>query len=371
MDNSDRLEKTFLDLLLINSPSKHERGVADYTAAFLRKIGFDVYEDDAAGKIQGQAGNIIGFRKGSKKGPGLLLSCHIDTVEPTEGINIIREGDEIRSDGATILGADDKAGVAAVLEGLRMAVESGEMLPDIQVIFDVAEEIGLLGCRALDPKAIRADLAYVFDTEKPVAGITLSAPTQANLDIEIRGLAAHAGLAPEKGISAIVAASKAISRMKLGRIDDETTANVGTIQGGRAGNIVPDTVIIRAEARSRNEAKLDNQIAHMTSLFEEEAKAIGAQAKIEVNKEFRAFQWSQEDPIVKLAAKACRQMGIPVVLQQGGGGSDANIFNANGLPSVVIGVGYEGAHSRQEHVSLKDLAVAAQYARALALCDAE
>jgi len=364
-----RMETLFTDMLKINSPSKKERGMADYTTQFLKSIGFDVYEDDASGNISGDAGNVIGFRKGSKTGPALLFSCHIDTVEPTETLTIVRDGDEFRSDGTTILGADDKAGVAAVLEGLRLAVESGEELPNIQVIFDVAEEIGLLGCRELDRSAIKADVAYVFDTEKPVGGITLSAPTQANIHITIEGVATHAGLAPEKGISAIVAASNAIAKMKLGRLDDETTANIGIINGGRAGNIVPDSVKIKAEARSRNESKLEAQIVHMKELFESEAKAIGAKATVEVNKEFRAFQWTAEDTVVKMASKACKQIGLPVVLQQGGGGSDANVFNTIGLPAVVIGVGYEGAHSRSEHVSLTDLLKAAECVKALATCD--
>lgn len=370
MTNTVRLETLFTDMLKINSYSKQERGMVDYTTSFLKNIGFDVYEDDAANKIGGEAGNVIGFLKGTKTGPALLFSCHLDTVEPTDTLTILYDGDEFRSDGTTILGADDKAGVAAVLEGLRLAVESGEMLPDIQVIFDVAEEIGLLGCRELDRSAIKADIAYVFDTEKPVGGITLSAPTQANIYVTIEGLATHAGLAPEKGINAIVAASKAIAKMNLGRLDDETTANVGVIHGGRAGNIVPDSVKIKAEARSRNELKLDNQIAHMVKLFESEAEAIGAKATVEVTKEFKAFQWTADDIVVKTAAKACNTIGLPVVMQQGGGGSDANVFNTIGLPAVVIGVGYEGAHSRSEHVSLADLLKAAEYVKALATCDA-
>lgn len=355
-----------MDLLKINSPSKQESGMVEYTSAFLKNLGFEVFEDDAGKKIGGEAGNVIGLRKGNKTGPVLLFSCHLDTVEPTDKLNVVFEDETFKSDGTTILGADDKAGVASVLAGLEAAISSGEALPDIQVIFDVAEEIGLLGCRELDKSALKADFAYVLDTEKPVGGITLSAPSQANLLVEISGVATHAGLVPEKGISAIVAASRAIAKMKLGRLDEETTANVGVISGGRAGNIVPDSVSIKAEARSRNESKLDLQLKHMTELFEQEAAAIGAKADVRINREFKAFQWTAEDPIVKMAARACEKIGLPVVLQQGGGGSDANVFNAIGLPAVVIGVGYEGAHSRTEHVSLPDLVIAAEYVKALA-----
>ena len=279
--NRDRVTNTFLDLAKINSPSKNERKAVDYAKEKLISLGFSVEEDNAGEKIGGNAGNIIAFKRGSAPdAKAIFLSCHLDTVEPTESLKIIQDGAIISSDGTTILGADDKAGAAAVLEAVESISEDSFPHGDLQVIFSVSEEIGLLGARALDRTRIKADLGYIFDTEKPVAGITVSAPSHETMTIEIIGRAAHAGIAPEKGVSAIIAASRAISKMKLGRIDSETTANVGVIEGGKARNIIPEFVAIKAEARSRDEDKLKAQIDHMLHMFEIEAAAVGARVNV-------------------------------------------------------------------------------------------
>jgi tripeptide aminopeptidase len=329
-------------------------------------MGFVVEEDDAGEKIGGDTGNIIALKKGSApSAKAIFLGGHIDTVEPTDKLNVIIDGDEVRSDGTTILGADDKAGLAAIIEGIESVLESGSAHGDIQVVFNVAEEIGLAGSRAMEHSKIKAGLGYIFDTQKPAGGITVSAPSHANLMVEIKGRAAHAGMAPEHGVSAISAASNAISKMKLGRIDSETTANVGVIEGGKARNIVPDLVTIKAEARSRDESKLDAQVEHMKSVFESEAAAMGASAVVTSQREYVAYRWSAEDEVVKLAVAACEELGIEPTFMEGGGGSDANIFNEAGIPCVVIGVGYDGAHSACEHISVNDLAASAAYAQAL------
>lgn len=366
MANKNRVRNLFLDLVRINSPSKQERGIADYVKAKLSDLGFRVEEDDTGSKINGSAGNVIAFKKGNAVGArAIFFCCHMDTVEPTDKLNLVIEDDVIKSDGTTILGADDKAGIAAVIEGIESILESGKPHGDIQVLFDVSEEIGLLGAKNLDLSKIKADLGYVFDTHKPVAGITLSAPTHEVVTVEIHGKAAHAGIAPEKGISAIVAASRAIAGMKLGRIDEETTANVGIISGGKARNIIPDHVAIKGEARSRNESKLVAQVEHMKRLFEEEAAKIGARAVVETTREYTGFRWTENDEVVKLAAEASRRIGIEPSYHDGGGGSDANIFNNAGIPCVVIGVGYENPHATNEYINVGDLAKAADYVAAL------
>jgi len=368
MVNKDRVRELFLDLARINSPSKQERAVADYVKAKLLALGLEVEEDDAGSKIGGNAGNVIAFARGNVAGArGIFFCCHMDTVEPTAKLSIIEDGDTIKSDGTTILGADDKAGIAAVIEGIQSIIESGVPHGDVQILFDVSEEIGLLGANAMDRSKIRVDFGYVFDTHRPVAGITVSAPSHETLHVEIHGVAAHAGIAPEKGVSAILAASNAISRMKLGRIDDETTANIGIITGGKARNIVPDLVTIKAEARSRNEEKLVAQVRHMRRLFEEEARRIGAKAVVETQREYSAFRWSEDDDVVKLAAAASRRIGIEPSYHDGGGGSDANVFNAAGVPCVVIGVGYDNPHAGNECLVVDDLVTAARYAEALVL----
>ena len=372
MINAERVKRTFLELAAISSPSRHERGVADYVIAKLASLGLEVDEDDAGARIGGDAGNVTALLKGNTNGGvPIFLSAHMDTVEPTDDIKIIIDGDTIRTDGSTILGADDKAGIAAILECVEDVLERRAPHGDVTVVFSVCEEQGLRGARELDHSKIRAKMGYVFDTERPVAGLTLSAPTHDSLAVEVHGKAAHAGIAPEKGVSAIVAASNAISKMRLGRIDAETTANVGRIEGGKARNIVPDHVTIGAEARSRNNHKLDEQVAHMKRLFEEEAAKIGATATVTVSRQYTTYRWTPDDEVVKLAMAASRRVGIEPVFAEGGGGSDANIYNAAGMPALVIGTGYSGPHATSEELSVSGLVKTAEFAAALIACAAE
>lgn len=366
MINKDRLNKTFLELVKINSPSRSERGVADYVKSKLTSLGFDVKEDDAGKNINGNAGNIIASIKGSVAGGEKIFFCsHMDTVEPTDKINVIFDGEAFRTDGNTILGADDKAGIAAILEGIQSVLDSGTPHGDLLVIFCVSEETGLFGAKALDLSKIDAKMGYVFDTGKPPLGITISAPSHENIKIEVIGKASHAGIAPEEGVSAIVAASRAIAKMNLGRIDEETTANIGIIEGGKARNIVPDHVTIKAEARSRSEDKLIAQVEHMKRTFEEEAAAMGAKVNIQSQREYSTFHWSEDDDVVKLAMAALRKQGIDPSFHEGGGGSDANVFNAAGLPTVLIGMGYESIHSPSEFITADNLAKAAEFVSSL------
>ena len=372
MIDAERVKQTFLDLVHINCPSRRERWVADYVKARLSSLGFEVEEDGAGAKIDGNAGNVIAFLKGTVPGAvPIFLSCHMDTVEPTESLKVVFEGDTIKTDGTTILGADDRAGIAAVLEGISDVLERDAPYGDIQVIFSVSEEQGLRGAREMDHSRIRAKMGYVFDTERPVAGLTVSAPTNDGVLVEIHGRAAHAGIAPEKGVSAIVAASSAIAKMRLGRIDSETTANIGRIEGGKARNIIPDLVTIGAEARSRNNKKLDEQVRHMTVLFEQEAAKIGAKAVVTTTRQYSTYRWTAEDEVVKLGMTASRRIGIEPVFVEGGGGSDANIYNSIGIPALVVGTGYSGAHSTTEEISVTDLAKTAEFAAALIECAAQ
>lgn len=367
MINRDRLVGLFLDLVKINSPSKSERQVADLLKPILQGLGYTVEEDDAAAAINGTAGNIIAYKEGaSPTGRRLFFGAHMDTVDATPGIEpIITEDGVIKTDGTSILGADDKAGVAEIIEALRVIEEQKIPYRSIQVIFDVSEEIGLLGARHLDPAKIKGDLGYVFDTEKPVASIVVSAPSHVNFKFRVKGKASHAGIAPEKGINAIVVASKAIAGMTLGRIDFETTANVGVIKGGKARNIVAEECEITAEARSRNSEKLAIQADHMEQCFIKAAEEAGAELEIDRNQEYDTYRWTADDEIVKLALKAGEKIGITPEVLDGGGGSDANVFNKLGIPAVVIGVGYEGAHSSIENIAMDDLVAGARFAVAL------
>jgi tripeptide aminopeptidase len=364
----ERVRRVLLEMLAINSPSKDERRMADYVKHKLAEMGIESEEDGAGTEIEGTAGNIIAHIKGSKPGAvTILLSAHMDTVDATQSLNIVEEDGLVKSDGSTILGADDKAGIAAILEGVQSVMESGVEHGDIDLVFDASEETGLEGIRALDCGKLSARLAYVIDSQKPAAGITVSAPSHETITVVIEGRAAHAGMAPEEGVSAIVAASRAIGKMNLGRIDFETTANVGIIQGGKARNIIPDRVEVKAEARSRNREKLAAQVAHMKQVFEEETAAIGAKAVFSSECEYECYRWGEDTPVVRLAARASKRAGIEPHLMDGGGGSDANVLNVAGIPSVVIGVGYDGAHGHSEHIHIDDLVATSRFVAALIL----
>ncbi len=367
MANQDRLVNDFLRLAAVNSPSRHEKQVADMLAADLGALGFEVVRDNAGDKIDGDTGNVIGNMKGTlPDAVPILLSAHMDTVAPTdEGWGYVIEGDTIRSTGQTILGADDKAGIAAVLEGIRLVKEQGTEHGDIQVMFSISEETGLYGARYVDPALLTSRCGFVFDMGKPVGCVVVSAPTHDNLLFKVHGRASHAGAKPEDGISAIVVASKAIANMRLGRIDKETTANIGGISGGTARNIVPEFCECRGEARSRNNEKLDAQVSHMTECFKQAAEEMGATVEVEVKRSYQTYRLSEGDEVIRLALEAARRAGIEPQLHETGGGSDASIFNAQGFPTTVIGVGYDGAHSVTEYITISDFIKCADMVAAL------
>ncbi|HEY3379424.1 MAG TPA: M20/M25/M40 family metallo-hydrolase, partial [Armatimonadota bacterium] len=238
--NRTRLIETFLTLLAINAPSRREGAIAKHLRTVLEELGLTVCVDDAGEHLGGETGNLIARLPGNIDAPPLLFCAHIDTVAPTEGLHVQRGNGEIRSDGATILGADDRAGVAAILEMLRALLESGARRPPLEIVFTVAEEIGVMGSMLLDYAQLTARYGFVPDTSGPVGIIVTRAPAQRHLHITIHGKAAHAGMTPEHGISAITVAARAIARMEQGRIDEETTANIGIMHGGKATNIVPE-----------------------------------------------------------------------------------------------------------------------------------
>lgn len=354
-----RLLDTFLTLVHFNTPSRHEKPVSEWAAAYLEKLGFTVTFDDAHLRLPGEPGsigNLIAFKKGTVEGaPGIFFSSHFDTVEPTPGLEVKIDGDTISAASDTILGADDKCGMAPILEAMTRLHESGEPHGDIQLLLMICEEIGLVGARLLDPKLIKAKYGFVLDAGPPIGTMTVAAPAQNSFRVTITGKQSHAGAEPEKGISAIVAASNAISKMTLGRIDAETTANIGTIHGGLARNIVPGEVVIVAEARSRVQEKLEAQTAHMREVFEREAAALGATAQVEVIGEYPAYRLEQDSPVLKLAARAAEACGFPVGYAESGGGSDGNHFNAYGVPTTVLATGMQKVHTHDEFCSLSEM----------------
>lgn len=354
--NEDRLINEFLELVQIDSETKHEADIARVLKQKFTELGVDVQEDDAKEKTGHGAGNLICTLKGNKQDADTIyFTSHMDTVVPGKNIQpSIKEG-YIVSDGTTILGADDKAGLAAIFEAIRIVQEKEIEHGDIQFIITVGEESGLVGAKALDRSLLKADYGYAIDSNGNVGDIVISAPTQAKLFATIKGKTAHAGLAPEKGISAITLAAKAISNMPLGRIDEETTANIGRFEGGEQTNIVCDHVEILAEARSLVTEKMEKQVAAMKEAFENTAKEYGGEAEVKVEVMYPGIHQQDGDKVVEVAKKAAKAIGRDSQLLSSGGGSDANVIAGYGIPTVNLAVGYEEIHTTNERIAVDDL----------------
>ena len=371
MINLERMRQTFLDLVQIDSHSRHERRVAEYLKRRCEALGAEVEIDDAGEKVGGDTGNLIArFRGTVPDAPPFLFSSHMDTVTPGEGIRPIVEGDIIRSDGRTILGSDDKSGIAIILETIQTLRERAIPHPDIEVVFSICEEIGLLGAKHLDEKRLRARLGIVFDAEDPNEIFTRG-PSGNHIEFRIHGLEAHAGIAPEQGISAIKIAAEAIAAMRLGRIDEETTANIGQIEGGRATNIIPNLVTLKGEARSLDERKLEEQTRHMVECVHRAAeryevtldgKTIRARVEETIERNYPALNVPDDARLVQLIKRAAERLGRQVKTVASGGGSDANFLNGKGIECVVVGTGMRAIHTVNEWIDLKDMRAAAELA---------
>lgn len=356
MINRERLLAEFFELIKIDSPTRNERQVADILKNRLESLGMVVTEDQAGMAIDGNCGNVFAYLKGNlPQAPVLLLSAHMDTVDPCLSIEPVLKDGRITSAGATILGADDKAGIAPILEALRTIQEQRIPHGDIQVIFNVAEEGGLNGSKNLDKTLLKADLGFVLDAVGQPGIIILEAPGQDRINVTIKGRASHAGANPEDGISAIVVAAKAIASLQTGRIDEETTSNFGTIQGGRATNIVADRVEITCETRSRNTGKLERLTIEMGETFKNSAAEMGAVAEVDVTRLYDPFTIMKESEVAILAAQAARSANLTATFEATGGGSDANYYNLYGVPCVVLGMGMQKPHTTDEFIEEEDL----------------
>ncbi len=355
MVNKERVVQEFLKYIQIDSLSKAEGNFAEFIKNELEAVGAEVYVDDAGQKIGGDTGNIIAKVKGTLDKQPILFSCHMDTVTPGIGIKPVIRDEVIYSDGTTILGGDNKGGIAAVLEALRCLKENNIEHGPIEVVFSIAEETGLFGAKNLDYSKIESKLGFVLDSGGEPGQIVVKGPAQDKIDVKIIGKPAHAGVCPEEGISAIQVASSAIGRMNLLRIDEDTTANIGSISGQGPTNIVCPDVIIKAEARSLSSDKLDAQTAHMVECFEKAAEEFGAKVEIETSRAYVPFVIDENDEIVNLVRKACENIGLNSFTASTGGGSDTNVLNGNGVKAVNLGIGEKKPHTLEEHMSIKDL----------------
>lgn len=333
---------TLLELLKIDSPSRCERPVADYLIRYFEGIGYKLEEDNT--------GNLYLYIDGV--GEPVAFLSHMDTVSSTKGLELVVTDTHIRSSGGTILGADDKAGVFLMCELVKGLNKNHR---PIELIFTVSEEIGLIGIKNLDFNKIKSKQAFVLDAGGPVGTIVTKSPSLERIDIIVKGKSAHAGAEPEKGINAIAMSCKAISNIKQGRIDKETTLNLGRIQGGTATNIVPDLVTIEGEARSFNPEMLNSQVRDVEEKFNSAVKEFGGSIDFKHRLSFSTFNLDRESPPVKLAVKAAEKLGINYNITRTGGGSDANILNAHGITSIGLGTGVFNAHTGRENISLVDL----------------
>lgn len=343
---------TFIDLCRIYSPSLREAPIARYIIDRLASYGIEAETDGSAVEIGGTCGNVIATIEGKDgDAPALMLAAHMDTVEPAEGVEPLVDGDIVMSAGDTVLGADDKVGVTALLAVARSLAAERSNRGRVVLVFTVAEEKGLHGAKAFDLAALDVDLAVTLDADGPIGTVDTRSPYHESVRAELVGRAAHAGVQPEQGVNAIQAAAIGIARMKLGRLDSETTANVGKIEGGRASNIVPDSVRVVAEARSADLSKLQAQVADMKQAFEEGAREVGAELRLEINRDFDGYHHKMDDPGVALLRRAMENLGIKPRWATSGGGSDANIFNSKGVPTINIGIGAGKVHTTNEYVS--------------------
>jgi len=360
----DELTALFVRLAETPSPSGRERGVADLITAELRACGVDVSEDDSAPRTGAAAGNLVARIPGRGAGTPVALCAHMDTV-PVEGEVRVRIADGVaRSAGDTILGADDKAAVAALV-ALARDLAAEPPAAGVELVFTTSEEVGLRGAKELDVSALRAEAAFVFDSEGPVGTVVLTAPSLSLFTADFHGRAAHAGIEPEKGRSAVVAAARAVAAMPLGRIDERTTANVGVITGGSATNVVPERCRLEGEARSRDRDALAAQLERMIEAVNVAAAEAGVDVSVTVEDDFVGFTLTAEDTAVALAAAALAAIGVEPVYIATGGGSDANVFNLRGLPAVNLGVGFEDVHSVRESIALARLEQVYELAHAL------
>ncbi|MCK6077303.1 tripeptidase T [Paenibacillus silvae] len=358
MINEQRVIQQFMELVQIDSETKNEQNISKVLKEQFEGLGLHVYEDDTMNQTGHGAGNLVVTLEASgvENVEPMLFTCHMDTVTPGQGIKPeLGEDGWIRSDGTTILGADDKAGIAALFEAIRVIQENNIPHGKIQFVITVGEESGLVGARAMNPKDIDAAFGYALDSNGAVGTICVAAPARAEIQMNIYGKSAHAGVNPEDGISAIQVAAKAIAAMKLGRIDDETTANIGKFQGGSALNVVCDFVQIDAEARSIVQEKIEQQIAEMREALETTCRKFGATAEFRSEIKYPAFGFHDDHDVVQLAQRAIRSLGLETSTFASGGGSDANIFNGFGIPTVNLAVGYEDIHTTKERIRAADI----------------
>lgn len=362
MIDRDRLGETFKKLAGLDSISREEGTISSDIRKILESLGADVYIDDSGRRTGSNTGNLIAKFDGNRDVPVLLLNAHMDTVEPGKGVKPEFADGVFKSDGKTVLGADDKSAIAIIIETLRVIRENDLPYPSLEVVFTTCEEIGLLGAKHLDYSLLKAEYGYALDTADTETIIT-RAPASNRFDLTVHGKSAHAGADPEKGINAIALASRAIADLELGRIDEETTCNIGFIECVGATNIVPDRVRVKGEVRSHDLEKLEQVTGNIIEAFERVAEtslqrddAAGIpRVSFHIENEFPKTFIPENHPVVQVAKKAAENLSRQIISKRSGGGSDANIFYSRGIVTGVIGTGMRDIHTVREWIRLDDM----------------
>jgi tripeptide aminopeptidase len=353
-DEKDRLLEDFVRLCEIESPSRRERGCVDAVASDLRGLGLEVDEDSSASETGSDSGNLVARIPGPDGARTIMLCAHLDTV-PLEGpVEVARENGLLTNRHEAILGADNKAAVAVILGVARRLATEGSPV-GVELVFTTCEEIGLRGAKALDRRALQSEYGFVFDHASPIGELIVAAPTYYRIDARFRGHAAHAGIRPEAGRNAIAAAAGAISRLELGRLDPETTANVGTIKGGTAANVVAEHCVVELEARSLDHERAAAVVRHMVDTITEAASDAECDVETSVEEQNRGYRMARTSPPVAVTAAALEALGIEPSYRPTGGCSDANIFVAAGMPCLNVANGTERNHQPDESVTVEAL----------------
>lgn len=360
MVNQSRLVNNFCKLSLIDGIYGKELDVARELLARLEALGLEATMDDAGKTFGGNAGNVRARLTGAPGLPTIVLCAHMDTIQSTKNLTHVQRDGIITSDGTTILGGDDRSGLAIVLEILHVLREQNANHGSIEVLFTVAEESGMHGAKYIKRSDFEAEFGFVFDCQASPGNYIVEAPGAVSFTAVVRGRSAHAAVSPEKGVHAIQIASKAIAALKLGRWDHTGMLNIGTIQGGTAINVVPDHVKVTGETRNASESKLRAQVEYIRAAFSKAASDDGGSVDLEFVEKYGGYQFTEDNPMIVAARAGIAAAGLDPTPLKYAGGSDANVLNKNGIPVLNLGVGFKNAHSFQECIAIRDLVVAAE-----------
>jgi tripeptide aminopeptidase len=354
-EERERLLADFVRYCEIESPSGRERPMADALLEDLRGLGLEVDEDDTGAETGSDSGSLLARIPGPGGVPTILLCAHMDTVPLDRPVEVVSDNGLLTNRHEAILGADNKAAVATIMGAVRRIVREGKPAAGVEVLFTTAEEWALRGAKAFDKSRLTSDFGYVFDHASPIGEVVLASPTYYSLEARFKGQAAHAGIRPEAGHNAIAAASRAIAAMRIGRIDDETTANVGRIEGGTAANVVAERCFVELETRSLDDARAGEAVSEMVDALAGAASDSECDVETSVERRFQGYRLPRTAPAVEVAAAALRDCGVEPLYISTGGGSDANAFIPAGLPVVNLANGTKGNHQPDESVTVEAL----------------